>query len=141
MKAPWHLWVVGIVTPAWNGKGAFDYVMTQTRNADYLAMFTPEQLDYFYSFPAWVQGSWAIAVWASVLGSILLLMRNRNAPIVFAVSFAAMAVTALHNFVLADVTMTDIMGVEAMYFSAAIFVVALLTYLYARGMRRDGILH
>jgi len=31
-----------------------DYVMTQTKNEAYMSGFTPEQLAFFYSFPAWV---------------------------------------------------------------------------------------
>ena len=57
MKTPWHLWIVGLVTLLWNAMGAFDYVMIQTKNADYLTQFTPEQLPYFQSFPVWLQGS------------------------------------------------------------------------------------
>ena len=34
--------------------GAFDYVMTETRNEAYMAEFTPEQLEFFYGFPAWM---------------------------------------------------------------------------------------
>ena len=140
MKTPWHLWVVGVVTLLWNGMGAMDYVMTQTKNDAYMAQFTPEQLEYFYNFPTWVQASWAIAVWFSVLGSILLLLRNKNAPLVLGISFIAMAATAIHNFILDEVKMHEVTSAFALYFSGAIFVVALLLWLYARAMRRDGIL-
>ena len=44
-RAPWHLWVVGIISLLWNAMGAFDYLMSQTRNEQYMAAFTPEQLD------------------------------------------------------------------------------------------------
>ena len=27
-KAPWHLWVVGVVTLLWNAVGIFSYMMT-----------------------------------------------------------------------------------------------------------------
>ena len=63
MKTPWHLWVIGVVTLLFNAGGAFDYVMTQTQNEAYMAQFSEAELAYFYSFPAWVQGSWAVAVW------------------------------------------------------------------------------
>ena len=36
LKAPWHLWVVGIIAVLFNSIGAFDYVMTMTQGASYL---------------------------------------------------------------------------------------------------------
>ena len=30
-KAPWHLWVVGVVGFLWSAMGALDYVMTQSK--------------------------------------------------------------------------------------------------------------
>lgn len=138
-RTPWHLWVVGILTLLWNAVGAFDYVMTQTKNGSYMQGFTPEQLDYFYGFPAWVVACWAIAVWGGVLGSLLLLLRKRLAVPVFAVSFVAMAVTTLHNFVLTD-GMRIMGGVGVAVFSGAIFLIALGLVFYARAMRAKGVL-
>ena len=61
---PKHLWVIGIIALLWNAMGAVDYVLTQTRNEGYMAKFTPEQLDFFYAFPAWLVAFWA--VWQDV---------------------------------------------------------------------------
>lgn len=138
VRADWKLWVVGIVALLWNGMGALDYVMTQTRNAAYMEQFTPEQLEYFYSFPAWLVALWAIAVWGGVLGSVLLLLRRRLAEHVFLVSFVAMVITTIHNFVLTDGM--EKMGGGAAAFSAVIFLVALGLYLYARHLARRGVL-
>ena len=140
VKTPWHLWVVGIVTLLWNGIGAMDYVMTQTRNENYMAAFTPEQLDFFYSFPTWTVAAWAIAIWFSLLGSILLLLRHRWAVPVFAISFVAICVTTFQNFILSEVKMTEIMGPSAAIISAVIFVVAVLLVWYSRAMTARGVL-
>ena len=83
-RTPRHLWVIGIVALLWNAIGAFDYLMTQTKNAAYLSGFPPEQLAFFYGLPAWVVAAWALAVWGGVLGSVLLLLRRRLAVPVFA---------------------------------------------------------
>ena len=79
VATPKHLWVVGVLALLWNCMGAFDYVMTESRNASYLRGFTRQQLDYFFGFPAWVIACWAIAVWGGVAGSLLLLLRKRLA--------------------------------------------------------------
>jgi hypothetical protein len=135
---PVHLWIVGGLAVLWNLVGAYDYVMTQTRNEDYMAQFSEAQLQYFYGFPAWLEFFWALAVWGSVAGSILLLMRRRWAVPVFLVSFVSMVITAVYNFVLSEGM--EIMGTEGLVFSLVIFVVALGLWLYARAMAARGVL-
>jgi hypothetical protein len=64
-KAPWHLWVVGIVSFLWNCMGAFDYSMTQLGGVEALqsAGMGAEEIAYVQSFPAWATGAWAVGVW------------------------------------------------------------------------------
>ena len=139
VKAPWHLWVVGIVGLLWSAMGAVDYVMTMTRNEEYMAAFTPGQLEFFYGFPVWVDASWAIAVWGGVLGTILLLLRMGLAVWVLLASFLAMVVTAFHNYVLSNGL--EVVGdTFSLVFTAIIFLVGLGLYLYAKAMQSKGVL-
>jgi hypothetical protein len=138
-RAPWHLWVVGGLTLLWNGFGAFDYLMTQTQNEGYMSQFTPAQLEFFYGFPAWLVAFWALAVWGGVLGSLLLLLRSRWAVEVFLVSLLSMVVTTIHNYFIAD-GLAVMGGAGPLVFSSVIFLVALGLFLYARAMRRRGVL-
>lgn len=137
-RAPRHLWVVGGLGTLWNAAGAFDYFMTQTRNQDYMNSFTPEQVEYFYGFPAWVVALWAIAVWGGLLGTTLLLLRKRIAAPVLLTSFVAMVITSIHNFLLTNGL--EAMGEGGVAFSAMIFVIALGLWLYARAMVLRGVL-
>lgn len=137
-RTPWHLWLIGILGVLWNAVGAFDYLMTQTQNESYMSQFTAEQLEYFYGFPAWVVAFWALAVWGGVLGTLLLLLRKRLAVPVLLVSFVAMIITSVHNFLLSDGM--EIMGGTGVAFSAVIFLVALGLWLYARTMAKKAIL-
>ena len=139
VAAPWHLWLVGVLALLWNGIGAFDYVMTETRNASYMSSFTPEQLAYFYGFPAWVVAAWALSVWGGVLGSVLILLRRRWAVPVFVVSLATMAATFVYNYVLTD-GLAIMGGGAALAFSALIVVIGIALLLYARRLARIGVL-
>ena len=135
---PKHLWIIGVLTLLWNLMGAYDYLMTKTRNAAYLAKFDQAQLDYYFGFPVWVEAFWALAVWGGVLGSILLLLRKRLAVPVFLVSLVSMVVTAVHNFGFYDAM--EMMGTSGFLFTVAIFLVALGLWLYARAMRNRRVL-
>ena len=138
VKAPRHLWIVGILAVLWNAMGAFDYSASQLRLDFYMKAFTPEQLEYFYSFPAWSVAAWAFGVWGALLGSIALLLRKAWAVWAFGISIAGMALTTIHNFVLTDGA--ALMGPGAVAFSAVIWVVALFLFFYARAMTKRGVL-
>ena len=138
-KTPWHLWVVGITSLLWNAMGAFDFAMTMTQNEGYMSAFTEEQLTYFYSLPVWVNVAWGIAVIGGVIGSGLLLLRQKLAYGVFIASFVAMVATTIHNYFIAD-GLKIMGGIGPILFSVVIFLVALLLVIYARKMSQKGIL-
>jgi len=139
VRTPRHLWVIGVIALLWNAMGAFDYVMTETRNTAYMSGFTPEQLAFFYGIPAWVVAAWAIAVWGGVLGALLLLLRRRLAVWVFLISFVGLIITTFRNYVLSNGL--EIFGDAASRgFTAVIFVIALGLLLYARAMSKRGVL-
>jgi len=135
---PKHLWIVRIISLLWNLMGAFDYVMTKTQNADYMAKFTQEQLDFYYSFPTWAVVFWALAIWCSVLGSILLLMRKGLATPVFLVAFVSMVINAIYTYGFSNGM--EMMGAGGFVFTLVIFFVALGLVLYSRAMQKNGVL-
>jgi len=137
--APWHLWLIGIVSLLWNAVGAFDYTATQMRLEFYMSQFTAAQLDYFYGFPAWVDGAWAIAVWGAVLGSLALLLRMGLAVWLFGLSVLGMIATGVYNFGLSNGL--EIMGgAGPLAFTVVVWVVAFFLFFYARAMKRAGAL-
>lgn len=137
-RVPRHFWIVGVLSLLWNAVGAFDYAATQLRIESYMSAFTPEQLEYFYGFPAWVVAAWAIAVWSSLLGSLGLLLRKTWAVWLFGIAIVGMVLTALHNFVLSDGL--AVMGTGAVAFTAVIWLIAFFLFFYARAMSKRGVL-
>ena len=113
--------------------------MTQTRNAEYMSAFTPEQLAFFYGLPAWTVAAWAIGIWGAVLGSLLLLFRKSFAVWFFLASLIGVALTTLQNYVLSN-GLEVMGGPGTLVFTAAIFLVAIGLYLYARAMRERGVI-
>ena len=136
-KAPWHLWVVAILAVLWNAVGVLDYLMTETRNASYLSVFTPEQLAYFNGLPKWIIATWAIGVWGGLLGSLLILLQRRRAVQVLTVSLLSAAVTFLYNFVLSD-GLRVMGGAAALLMPAVVIVVAILLLIYSRQAAQSG---
>jgi len=138
-QTPRHLWIVGIVTLIWNGFGALDYLLTQLRVEAYMAQFSPEQLAYFYGFPAWADAAWALGVWGSVIGSTGLLLRQSWAQWVFAAALLGLAGTTLYTMVVTDGL--DVMGgTGPLLFTLFIWVLAIGLLVYSRAMAKQGVL-
>lgn len=137
-RTPVHLWIVAVLATIWNAFGCFDYLMTQTRNAQYLANFTDPQRIYFESFPVWMEAVWAFGVWGGMAGALLLLMRSRHAATAFAVSLAGLAVSTFYQYVLSSPP-PDMTGAMQMM-NLAIWAIAIGLLVYALRMRRRGVL-
>jgi len=137
-KVPRHLWIVGVLAVLWNAMGAMDYTATQFRVEAYLSGYTPEQLAYFFGFPAWAVATWAIAVWSSLVASVGLLLRKAWSVWLFGVSIVAMVITGIYNFGLSEGI--ALMGTGAVAFTAVIWIVAFSLFFYARAMAQRGVL-
>jgi hypothetical protein len=135
VKAPWHLWAIGIVTLLWNAIGIMSYMMTRLDMLDQLGM-TPDQIAYFATFPAWANALWALGVWGAFLGSVLLLARSRWAVPSLMVSVVGLVgTTAFQNF------FTQLPeGMSNPAIDIAIWVITLFMLWYAHRMRGQGVL-
>lgn len=137
-KAPWSLWVVGVLSLCWNAFGGFDYTMTQIGDDQYLAAMTVEQRTYVASLPVVMEMAWAIGVWAAVAGSVLLLVRSRWAFHAFALSLAGIVVNVAYGNLVLDIG--EMMGPSALYMNVTVTAVGLFLTWYAWRQWKRGIL-
>ncbi len=145
VKAPWHLWVLGIVSLIWFAGGANDYVMTKTENAAYLGMAADNMgvnvatiLDYFNGYPLWATVFWALGVWGAVAGSILLLLRTRFAFHALVVSLIGLAGSSIYTFT-SDIP-PEFASTGQLVFTALIWASVIGMAAYAKAMTRAGVL-
>jgi hypothetical protein len=91
-------WIVAILGLLWNSFGAYLYTMAKLDPVATLSSASPAMQDYAANMPIWAHLGWSVGIWASLLGSVLMLVRSRHAVTAFlasgigaAVSFAAQA--------------------------------------------------
>ena len=137
-RTPTHLWIVGILSLLWNAMGAFDYLATNLKLESYMSQFTPEQLEYFYGFPAWLTAAWALGVWGAFVGSIGLLLRKSWSFWSFAVSLAGLVISSIYSFGLSKGL--EIIGAGAAIFTGVIWIVAIFLVIYSRRQTQSGVL-
>ncbi|BDI60510.1 hypothetical protein [Qipengyuania nanhaisediminis] len=136
--APWHLWVVGLVSLLWNATGATSYTMTKLGMLEGIDM-PADQIAYYTSFPAWATAFWALGVWGSLFGSLALLVRSRHAVTLFAISIVGLVGTTFFQWVVSDLPPV-LATTEHKLFAAAIWVITIGLFIYARRMREAGVL-
>lgn len=137
-KSPWHLWVVGAVSLLWNLTGVVSYMATELGQLEGMA-FPPEQLEYFYSFPAWAVAFWALGVWGSAIGSLLLLLRKKLAVWAFGVSIIGLLGTTFYERMVAVIPQS-MQSTGQNLFAVAIWVITIGLFVYASRMTAKGVL-
>ncbi len=135
VKAPWHLWIVGLLTLAWNAIGGWGFTTTYFGDLAALGM-TADQIAYFENFPIWASVCWALGVWGAIAGSLLLLLRSRWAVHAFAFSVIGLIGTVIYQDILTEVP--D--GLQNTGLAISIRVIAVLVLLYTVRLRRNGVL-
>jgi len=126
--APWHFWAIAAVALLWNSFGAWDYTSYQLG----LAQVDPAMEAKLQAAPIWATAAWALGVWASFAGSILLLLRSRHAVTAFIVSLVAAVISFAWQYS-AGLVATPVLPV------VILAAVALLWWYTAR-MRGEGVL-
>ncbi len=142
LRTPAHLWIVGGLATLWNAFGAYDYLMTRTRNLDYLSqMGDPNEiLGWIDGFPIWAQAGWGLGVWMGVLGSLLLLLRSRWAMHAFGLSLIGMALSFGYQYSGASPMPGGMDEGAAAYIPLAIIAIGIALFVYARAMVKQGVL-
>jgi hypothetical protein len=137
---PKHLWVVGILSLLWNGFGAYDYLMSKIGGIEYFQSMglDAEAFAWFEALPAWSLAAWAVGVWGSVAGSILLLLRLRHAVPAFLLSFVGALVSFGYQFT--SDRPASLEGGSATIMPVVILIAVVAQWYYARRQASAGVL-
>jgi hypothetical protein len=134
---PWHFWVVAIIAVLWNGFGGYDYTMSHLQGETYYRQMGMSEavIAFMDTYPSWMHAVWAIGVWGSVLGSILLVLRMRWAFHAFVVSLLGAIGNVLY-------TATTPGASEAMGLAMPLVIVAACLFFiwYSWTMTKRGVL-
>lgn len=131
----WHLWVVGILSLLWNGMGAYTVMMAQ---AGKLPNVDALEASYYAAQPFWFVIATNIALLATVVAAIALLVRSRFAAWLYAFALFAFVVNNLYDLAAG----TSLMLVDRgwLVMTCIIAVISVLQFVYAWTMKKRGVL-
>lgn len=140
-RTPTHVWIVGGLATLWNLVGVTGYLAARMHNVDLMrrmgSKVDPEvALAYADAMPIWASFGWGLGVWTGLLGSVLLLLRNRYAVHAFALSLVGVVLSFSYQFFVTPPPP----GMDDKVMPAVIIVIAIALFLYARAMQAKGVL-
>jgi hypothetical protein len=138
-RTPVHVWIVGILATLWNGYACYEYLMTNLKNAAFLAQMPADQVAYMNGLPAWLTAFWALGVWGGLAGGLLLLIRSRYAVLAFGLSLIGAVVGLGYQMFMTDRPASMTAGMMGLIPWVIIIVCAAL-FLYARAQAAKGVL-
>jgi hypothetical protein len=77
--------------------GIDSYLNQVYKSERFKTMYTQEQLEIIFNLPSWVTAAFAIAVFSSVIASLLFLMRKKLAKMFFLIGLIAIIVQTSYN--------------------------------------------
>jgi hypothetical protein len=134
-KAPWHLWVVGVLSLLWNASGAWVIMSAQSGAA---MDMDAREIAYYAAQAPWFVALVDLVLISAVLAAIALLLRSRWAVHLYALSVAGFVVTAAYDIVQGTALFLGDQG--WLVLELVTFGLSLLQLVYAWAMRKRGVL-
>jgi hypothetical protein len=123
-------WIISVLALLWNLMGVAAYIDHVTMTQEALQAKPIEEQQLYTDIPVWATAAFAIAVWGSTLGCILLLLRKKLATPVLSISFAAVLVQMVHSLVISK--SIEVYGPGGMIMPIMIMLVGAFLIWYSR---------
>ncbi len=89
-------WIIGLIALVWNGWGCFMYIAQAYDMEMATQDLSAEQIAFLDAMPAWYTALFALAVFAGLIGAIMLLMKKGAAVKLFMVSFICALINQIY---------------------------------------------
>ena len=103
VKPPTWFWIVAALLALWGVMGVVGFHVDVATSAADRAKLDPYDQQLYATRPPWLIACYAVAVWAGLIGSLLLLVRKRLALPLYVASLVAVLVMFGWMFVMTDI--------------------------------------
>ncbi|BFM10077.1 hypothetical protein R50072_02300 [Simiduia litorea] len=137
-KTPLWFWCIGAIALLWNLAGLAAFFMHLTMTPDMLAQLPEAHQALYTQAPDWLNVAFGIAVVGGTLASIMLLLKNIFAVILYSLSLLGVLAQNSYSFFMSD-TFT-VLGNEAMIMPILVIVISLFLMWYSLQLKCIGLL-
>lgn len=129
-------WIIAVLALLWNLMGIFQFLLATVMVDTMNDKVPEEQMALFNSLPSWYYYIFGVAVFAGVLGALLLLLRKKIAVPVFGISLLAVLVQM--GYWLFATEVMDVVGMVSVVMPLIVIIVAIFLYFYSKGAAQKG---
>ena len=90
-------WIIGIVALIWNSLGIHGYLQQAYNTEAFRIQYSAEQLESIDNLPSWYAAVFAIAVFSSTIGCLLMLGKNKISNLLFKIGLLAVIIQTGYN--------------------------------------------
>jgi len=119
-------YVICSVTLIWNLIGIFNYLGFVYMSDEAFTSLSEEMQLFLNTRPAWVTGSFALAVFSGTIGNIGLLLRKKWANFILIISLISVVAQTIYNFIIQQIV--EIPNSEIVVMILVNFVAVFLVY-------------
>lgn len=136
--ATWF-WIVSVIALLWNLMGVIAYIMHVTMTPEALNALPEQERALYTDVPVWATAAFAVAVWGSTLGCILLLIRRKLATPVLVISFIAILIQMIHSLFISN--SIAVYGPGGMVMPIMVVAIGFYLIIFSRQATSKGWLH
>lgn len=136
INPPKWFWLVSIIALIWNILGVIAYLSQVYAAPEAIEALPQIERDLLDSSPSWVTAAFAIAVWAGLLGCILLLLRKVMAHFILVLSLIGIVVQMSWVFFVSNTV--EVYGPGKTIMPIFVLIVGLSLILVARKGKAKG---
>ena len=119
-------YVICSVTLIWNLIGIFNYLGFVYMSDEAFTSLSEEMQLFLNTRPAWVTGSFALAVFSGTIGNIGLLLRKKWANFILIISLISVVAQTIYNFIIQQIV--EIPNSEIVVMILVNFIAVFLVY-------------
>lgn len=137
-QTPLSHWLISGLALIWNLAGVGAFVAHLMLTPEQLTVMPEAERALYTQAPDWLNAAFAMAVLGGSLGSLMLLMRNFLAPVLFSLSL--LGVLAQNSYSLLMSNSVEVLGQQALFMAMAIILIALFLLWYSLHCKKRGLL-
>ena len=135
--AKWHK-LIALLAIIWNLLGVGAYLMHAYMNEDAIALLPENEQALYANIPAWYTASFAIAVFAGAIGSILLFLKKKLATPILVLSLLGIFVQMYYNFFVSK--SMEVYGPGSVVMPIFVSLVGIFLVWYTKKLKAEGFL-
>lgn len=135
---PLWFWIIATIALLWNLAGLAAFAMHLMMTPEQLASLPAAEQQLYTDAPGWLNVAFGMAVVGGSLASLMLLLRNLFAPVLFSLSLLGVLAQNSYSFLMSNTF--EVLGKDAMIMPLVVITLAVFLLWFSLSCKSRGLL-